>query len=270
MSPAIGARFAKIASTQRNCVRLSNLKGRSDLNRLSTAQSRLFVVIASAMSMIVVALPAQVSAETIAVIGTGQVANGLGPQFARLGHTIVYGSRDPSQDKVKDLVERTGDGASAATPAEAAAGADIVVLAVPGDAIEVVTKSLGDLTGKVIIDPTNALRRREDGFFEMGVDTSNAELIQGWAPDADVVKAFNSLNWRQMADPDSAGGPVSILLVGDSSEAKGLVANLVQGMGLEPIDLGPLRHARHVEGIEGAVDDICCQDFSLSFDIYVL
>ncbi len=194
-------------------------------------------------------LPGLVPAETIAIIGTGNVANGLGPQFARLGHTVVYGSRNPSRDEVIALVESTGNGASAATPAQAASSADIVVLAVPGGAIETVTKGLGDLAGKIIIDPTNPLRRREDGLFEMGVETSNAELIQGWAPDAFVVKAFNTLNWRTMADPDSASGPVSIPLVGDNAAAKATVASLVEGIGLEPIDVGPIRHAHIVEGM---------------------
>ena len=212
-------------------------------------QSKLFVGIALITSMIGVTLPLQVLAETIAVVGTGQVAGALGPEFAELGHTIVYGSRDPSRDEVKALVGRTGHGASATTPAEAVAGADVVVLAVPGGVVEAVTKSLGDLSGKIIIDPTNPLRRGEDGFFETSVDTSNAELIQGWAPDAHVVKAFNSLNWRQMIDPESSGGPISILLVGDNDESKAVVAALAEGMGLEPIDLGPLRYARHIEGM---------------------
>jgi hypothetical protein len=52
-----------------------------------------------------------------------------------------------------------------------------------------------------------------------------------------------------MVDPDSSGGPVSIPLVGDNAEAKATVAGLVEGMGLEAIDLGPLRYARHVEGM---------------------
>lgn len=192
---------------------------------------------------------APVSAETIAIIGTGQVASALGPRFAELGHDIVYGSRNPSRDEVKQLVAHTGHGASATTPAEAAAMADIVVLAVPGMAIESVMKSIGDLSGKIIIDPTNALRRGDDGLFELGVETSNAELIQGWAPNAYVVKAFNTLNWRTMLDPESAGGPVSIPLVGDSAEAKAVVATLAEGIGLEPIDLGPVRYAHFVEGM---------------------
>jgi len=188
-------------------------------------------------------------ADTIAVIGTGDVAGALGPEFAAQGHTIVYGSRNPSRDDVRALVARTGNAASATTPAESVAGADIVVMAVPGTAVEAVTRSLGDLSGKIIIDPTNAIDRSDNGYLVLVYSTSTAEIIQGAAPGAYVVKAFNTLNWRTMVDPDSSGGPVSIPLVGDNAEAKARVAELVEGMGLEAIDLGPLRYARHVEGM---------------------
>lgn len=193
--------------------------------------------------------PVAAFADTVAVIGTGEVGGALGPEFAALGHTIVYGSRDPTRDEVVALVERTGSGASATTPAESVVGADIVVLAVPGTAVEAVTKSLGDLSGKIIIDPTNAIDRSDDGFLVLVYESSAAEVIQNAAPGAFVVKAFNTLNWQTMVDPDSSGGPVSIPLVGDNAEAKATVAGLVEGMGLEAIDLGPLRYARHVEGM---------------------
>ena len=187
-------------------------------------------------------------ADTIAVIGTGDVGSALGPEFAAQGHTIVYGSREPQRGKVKELVEKTGELASATTPADAAAQADIVVLAVPGLMVEEITRSLGDLSGKIIIDPTNPLERRMNRL-EHAVDTSNAEIIQAAAPGAYVVKAFNTLNWKTMVEPSSAGGPVSIPLVGDNGRAKKKVAELVSGMGLEPIDVGPLRDARWVEGM---------------------
>jgi NADPH-dependent F420 reductase len=187
-------------------------------------------------------------ADTIAVIGTGDVGGALGPKFAAQGHTIVYGSRDPERDKVKELVANTGEDAAATTPAAAAAQADIVVLAVPGLLVEEITRSLGDLSGKIIIDPTNPLERRMNRL-EHAVDTSNAEIIQAAAPGAYVVKAFNTLNWATMVDPSSAGGPVSIPLVGDNARAKEKVAELVAAMGLEPIDVGPLRDARWVEGM---------------------
>jgi NADPH-dependent F420 reductase len=186
--------------------------------------------------------------DTIAVIGTGNVGAALGPEFAAQGHTIVYGSRSPNDEKVSALVERTGDDASATTPAEAVAGADMVVLAVPGLMVEEITIGLGDLSGKIIIDPTNPLGRGESGF-SFAVETSNAEIIQAAAPDAYVVKAFNTLSWEQMLDPDSSGGPVSIPLAGNNDEAKARVAELVEGMGLEAIDVGPVENAHWVEGM---------------------
>jgi NADPH-dependent F420 reductase len=204
---------------------------------------RLIPAVIAAVTLISVA-----EADTIAVIGTGDVGAALGPAFAKQGHTIIYGSRDPERRKVRNLVEATGAGSSAWTPAKAAKDADIVVLAVPGLLVEEITLSLGDLSGKIIVDPTNPLKRNLQRL-EHAVDTSNAEIIQAAAPDAYVVKAFNTLNWKTMVDPASAGGPVSIPLVGDSSKAKKKVAELVAGMGLEPIDVGPLKDARWVEGM---------------------
>ncbi len=191
-------------------------------------------------------LPA--TADTIAIIGTGNVGAALGPEFAEQGHTIIYGSRDPSSDNVKALVARTGDGTTATTPANAARDAGIVVLAVPGMLVAEITQGLGDLSGKIIIDPTNPLKRTDNGLTH-GVATSNAEIIQEVAPEAYVVKAFNSLNWRTMVDPDSSGGPVSIPLAGNSDDAKATVAELVERMGLEAIDVGPVENARWVEGM---------------------
>ncbi len=193
--------------------------------------------------------PGRATAATIAIIGTGRVATALGPQFAKQGHRIIYGSRNPDRDSVRQLVARTHATASAMGSADAVRQADIVVLAVPWAAAETVVKSLGDLTGKIIIDPTNPYERGQDGLARLVVDTSAAELIQGWAPGAKVVKAFNAMSSTVMADPDSAGGPVTVPLVGDDPEAKATVAGIILAMGLETIDLGPVRDAHVVEGM---------------------
>jgi predicted dinucleotide-binding enzyme len=187
------------------------------------------------------------SAETIAVIGTGRVAGALGPGFALQGHEIIYGSRDPSRAEVQALVARTDGPATAMGQAEAAANADIVVIAVPGTVAVDVVRSLGDLSGKLILDPTNITTNAEDGFRVHAVDTSNAELIQAAAPGAQVVKAFNTLNFQTMIDPASSGGPVTIPIVGDDAAAKRTVADLAVGMGFEVVDLGPLRYAHVLE-----------------------
>lgn len=188
-----------------------------------------------------------VMSETIAMIGTGDLGRALGPEFAALGHEVIYGSRSPERAEVAELVSRTGANASAAGPAEAAARADVVMLAVPWNALEAVMANIGDLSGKIVIDPTNPRMVGDDGLRDYAVDPSNAQWVQRWAPQARVVKAFNTMNWVTMVDPDSAGGPVTVPIVGDDPEAKAFVATLVEGIGLQPVDLGPLRYARGLE-----------------------
>lgn len=184
-------------------------------------------------------------AETIAVIGTGNVGMALGTEFAALDHTVIYGSRSPESEKTTALVDKTPN-ATAALPAEAAARADVIVLAVPGMATESVVRGLGDLSGKIIIDPTNPLIVEGDPpTFTYGTDRSLGEIVQEAHPDAFVVKAFNTINWRLMIDPPTP--PPVIPLAGDNAEAKRQVAEWVRAMGLDSVDVGGIYHARATE-----------------------
>ena len=110
----------------------------------------------------------------------------------------------------------------------------------PGTAAGEVVEELGDLSGKIILDPTNLVNRSNpDGNLDYAKPagaSSNAELIQSLAPKAKVVKAFNTLNVGQMIAPASSGGPITIPIVGDDAQAKATVAALVKGMGLEAVD----------------------------------
>jgi NADPH-dependent F420 reductase len=189
------------------------------------------------------------AAETVAMIGTGNVGAALGRRFAENGHTVIYGSRDPAAADVRELVAATGNGALAVTQAEAAARAEIVVLAIPWSAAEDVVRSLPNLAGKIVVDPTNPRVMASDGFADYPIDDSNAERIARLAPGAQVVKAFSTLGAETMLDPSLARGPVTVPLVGDDRAAKERVAALAREIGLEAVDVGPLRHARIIEGL---------------------
>lgn len=186
------------------------------------------------------------TAETVAIIGTGNVGMAIGTEFAGLGHTVIYGSRSPLSLKTMDLVTKTGKNASAALPDEAAGRADVVVLAVPGMVTGDVARGLGDLRGKIIIDATNPLKRDGEVLqFTYGVDTSNGQIVQALHPDAFVVKAFNTIPWQKMIDP---GKPAPVMpLAGNDADAKMQVAKWVQAMGIETIDIGGIEHARVTE-----------------------
>jgi NADPH-dependent F420 reductase len=218
---------------------------------MSLVRTFRWCVLASLTSAAFLAGADPASAETIALIGTGNVGGALGRRFAENGHNVVYGSRDPLAADVVALVNETGHGAVALSPAQAAAQSHVVVVAVPWAATEDVVRGLGDLSGKIIVDPTNPRVMASDGFADYPpmLEDSNAERIARLAPGAQVVKAFSTLGWETMLDPRVAEGPVTLPLVGDDRAAKALVAALAREIGLEAVDVGPLRHARIIEGL---------------------
>jgi hypothetical protein len=185
--------------------------------------------------------------KTVAIIGTGRMGGAFGKAFTKAGYKVVYGSRNPADDKVKTLVGAT-PGTSAATQQGAAAQAGIVVLATPWNATEAAITAMGDLTGKLVLDPTNAINFGKDGGG-MAVDTSGGELVRDWAKGAKVVKAFNTVGYFVIADAGVLGDKVAVFLAGDDAEAKAQVADMVNAMGFEAVDSGPMKNARVLEGM---------------------
>ena len=186
---------------------------------------------------------------TIAVIGTGDMGDSLGPQFAKLGYQVIYGSRNPDSEKAKSLARLTGNNARVVSQKEAATASEIVVLALPWLAMESVVNSL-DLDGKIVIDMSVAWQQGEDGYPENMLESSVAELIQEWKPKAKVVKTFATAGSNLIDDPSAAGGIVTMPVASDHRDAKELVAKLVADMGFDPVDFGPLRMAHILEDMQ--------------------
>lgn len=185
-------------------------------------------------------------AETIAVIGTGRMGAAAGPRLAEAGHVVIYGTRDPSAEKIEALLKRT-PGGTALSQREAAQSADVVLLALPWFATEEFFKTSGPWADKLILDMVNASKMGDDGLLEIAVETSAGELIQSWATDATVVKAFNTVSYHIIADPSIAKGLVTVPLVSDDADAKVRAAAVVSSLGMKPFDAGPLRFARALE-----------------------
>src|SRR5262245_7174991 len=184
----------------------------------------------------------------VGILGTGNVGGALGKAWASAGHNVVFGGRDP--DKAAAFAAGVGEGACGGTVAEAAAFGEAVLIATPWGATEDALRNAGPLLGKILIDATNPLSAAD--FREpadLGGAGSAAELIQGWAPGARVVKAFNTIFAATMAVPAFDGVASSMLYCGDDAGAKAAVARLIAAVGFEPIDAGPLAEARYLEAM---------------------
>lgn len=173
----------------------------------------------------------------IAVVGRGQVGEALGEGWRRAGHDIVYGSREPS-------------GEGEAGIAEAAAWAEVVVLAIPWDAVPQVLEIVGGLEGRTIIDCTNPLTR-EGGRLALARPNgqSGAEALAALIPEAFVFKTLNQTGAENMADPSRYAAPPAMFVAGDDPGRKGAVLGLVADLGFEALDAGPLAQAGLLEAL---------------------
>src|SRR6202035_184278 len=182
----------------------------------------------------------------IGVLGAGNVGGTLGRGWAKAGHEVKFGVRDPGEAKVRQLVADAGGGASAGTVAEAAAFGEVVALTVPWEAAEDALRRAGDLAGKTLCDCTNPVLPNLAGLA-LGHDTSAGERVAGWARGAGVVKVFNSTGFNNMADPRYGDTAATMFYCGDDEPAKAQAARLAADLGFEAVGVGPLAQARLLE-----------------------
>jgi predicted dinucleotide-binding enzyme len=170
----------------------------------------------------------------------------LGKGWAKRNHLVVFGTRTPHSEKAQKLLQETDHTVRVTSGAEAAAGADVVVLATPWDVTHEVVTGLGDLTGKTLVDCSNPLTS-DFRHLAVGHTTSAAEEIAALAPGAQVVKAFNTVSAATMANPRYGDQQATLFLCGDHAQSKAAVAQLAADLDFEPVDAGPLLIARYLE-----------------------
>ncbi len=207
----------------------------------------------------------------LAIIGAGNVGGTLGIGWAeKAGHEVFFGVRNPSSDKVQAMVRRLAGKAQAGTSAQAAAFAEFIVLTTPWNAAEAAIRSMGDLSGKIILDATNPLAMGPDGLsLEIGHSISAGEKVQGWAKGASVFKTLNTTGFGNMADPVFHGVKSVMFVAGNDAANKPKVIGLVAALGFDVVDAGPLRNARLLEAhamlwIELAIKQGLGRDFAFA------
>jgi len=181
----------------------------------------------------------------IAVIGTGNVGQALGVTWAQKGHEVIFATRDPESAKVREILGRAGERAQAMGTVEAAAAANVIILATPWNATESILKSVPDWSGKILVDATNPIAPG----LQLAVSGtgSGAEMVASWAAGAQVVKAFNTTGAENMINPVYHGEPTAMFICGDDAQAKAAVTQLAEDLGFDVADVGPLSTARYLE-----------------------
>ncbi|MCP2290346.1 NADPH-dependent F420 reductase [Nocardia amikacinitolerans] len=186
----------------------------------------------------------------IGIIGAGAMARALGGGWAAAGHEVCFGARRGAA--AAEVAAAVGYGARGGSIEEAAGFGDVVLLAVPVEALDGVLRATPGLDGRVLVDCTNAFEpdAASDGTdnFVLGEDAV-AERIGATVPGARVVKGFNLCAaevWAAEAR-EFEGVPLSVPLCGDDPDALRLVAGLAEDLKLRPFFAGGLHRARYLE-----------------------
>jgi 8-hydroxy-5-deazaflavin:NADPH oxidoreductase len=181
-------------------------------------------------------------AVNVVVVGAGNVGRALAAGLRRAGHAVALAVRDPGR---VDPFDAKREGVPLVPSRNAAQRGDVIVLAVPWDAVVPAIEAVGPLDGKIVVDATNPLT--EDFALAVGHTDSAGETIARLAKGAQVVKAFNTTGADNMRDSRYAGGRLAMPVAGDDAAAKRKVMKLAADLGFEPVDVGPLAMSRYLE-----------------------
>lgn len=188
----------------------------------------------------------------IGVLGSGIVGQTLASGFLKHGYEAMIGSRDTT--KLSEWLENHAKNARVGGFGETAAFADLIVLAVKGTAAASVLDMAGadNLKGKIIIDATNPIADAPPvhgvlQFFTQQ-NSSLMEELQARFPEARFVKAFNSVSYLRMVNPEFETRPTMFICGNDEAAKKG-VTHILEQFGWETEDFGGVTSAGPIEGL---------------------
>jgi 8-hydroxy-5-deazaflavin:NADPH oxidoreductase len=189
--------------------------------------------------------------KNIGILGSGEVATTLADGFIENGYEVCMGTGHP--EKLKDWKAGHGDNAKVGSFAQAAAFGDLLFLAVKGDAAQKVLEAAGKetLAGKTIMDTTNPIEAAPpvNGVlkFFTSINESLMEQLQKAYPEANFVKAYNSVGSSLMINPDFGGIKPTMFICGNNGDAKKEAAEINTMFGFDTEDMGKAEAARAIE-----------------------
>jgi predicted dinucleotide-binding enzyme len=178
----------------------------------------------------------------IAVLSAGNIGGTLGRKWVAAGHQVAFGVTDPqSSSKAQAVRADLGEAAIITGVAEALDGADVVVLAIPGAAVdELIRANAARLDGMTIIDASNRMG---------GGPMNSVAALTAAAPSAKVYRAFNSLGWENFADPVFGGVQADLFYAGPDGASRETVERLISAIGLRPLYVGGPDQVGVVDGV---------------------
>ena len=180
----------------------------------------------------------------IGIIGTGNMAAGFARRLALSGTPFVLGGRD--QGKARALTETLGGNSRVAPISEVVHESELLVPALPYQELLAALPTLGDLTGKTLLDITNPITG-DFAALTIGFTSSAAEEIQKAAVGAHIVKAFNTIFASLLDLPDEQTRDTQVFYATDHPQARELAASFIQSVGFAPVFAGPLSNSRYLE-----------------------
>lgn len=197
----------------------------------------------------------------IGILGAGRVGTNLASKLSAAGHHVTLGVRSP-----EDTAARVAPGIHAADQRTTAHTTDIVINATPGDSsLDRLTDLRTELSGKILIDVSNAARDADDGLPGdlCYPGSSLAEKLQAALPGTHVVKTLNTMLFMVMTAPETLATPPTVYVSGDDEDAKRTVTGLLGDLGWQPAwieNLGDISTARATEAMILVVPHILRRD----------
>jgi 8-hydroxy-5-deazaflavin:NADPH oxidoreductase len=180
----------------------------------------------------------------IGIMGAGNMGSAFANRLASADHEVAISARE--LDEARKVASQVGHRVRSVPREELADGTDLLILATPYGASVDALRAVLNTDGKTVVDISNPLNGDMSGLT-VGHTTSAAEEIQRAVPGVKIVKAFNTVFSAVLGSHPGGDSKVQVFYAGDDTGAKDTVRRLIESIGFEPVDGGPLANARYLE-----------------------